>query len=146
VNRIKTANELFNRGYNCAQALLASFGVDLGLNRDMALKIASPFGGGIGRMGEACGAVTGGLMIIGLKYGITEPGFEKKMKTYEVVSTFIEQFKKRNKSRSIFCSELIGFRMNQKKTLKQEEKDIIQTKCPRFVQDAAEIIEEILQR
>jgi C_GCAxxG_C_C family probable redox protein len=124
VNRIKTANELFNRGYNCAQALLASFGGDLGLNRDMALKIASPFGGGIGRMGEACGAVTGGLMIIGLKYGITEPGFEKKMKTCEVVSTFIEQFKKRNKSRSIFCSELIGFRMNQKKTLKQEEKAI----------------------
>jgi C_GCAxxG_C_C family probable redox protein len=146
VNRIKAANELFNRGYNCAQALLASFGVDLGLNRDMALKIASPFGGGIGRMGEACGAVTGGLMIIGLKYGITEPGFEKKMKTYEVVSTFIEQFKNRNKSRSIFCSELISFRMNQGKTLKQEEKDIIQTKCPRFVQDAAEIIEEILQR
>jgi C_GCAxxG_C_C family probable redox protein len=78
VTRIKAANELFNRGYNCAQALLATFGVDLGLNRDMELKIASPFGGGISHMGETCGAVTGALMIIGLKYGMTEPNFEKK--------------------------------------------------------------------
>lgn len=146
MNRIKSANELFKQGYNCAQALLATFGIDLGLNRDMALKIASPFGGGISSMGETCGAVTGALMIIGLKYGIAEPNFEKKMKTYEIVSTFIEQFKNRNKSRSIFCNELIGFRMNQKRTLNQKEKIIIQSHCPRFVQDAAELIEEIMQR
>lgn len=146
MNRIKAASELFNQGYNCAQALLATFGVDLGLNRDMALKIASPFGGGISRMGETCGAVTGALMIIGLKYGTSEPNFEKKMKTYKTVSTFIEQFKHRNKSRSIFCYELIGFRMDQKRTLNQKEKKVIQTHCPRFVQDAAELIEEILQR
>jgi C_GCAxxG_C_C family probable redox protein len=146
VHRIKAANELFNRGYNCAQALLATFGVDMGLNRDMALKITSPFGGGISRMGETCGAVTGALMIIGLKYGTTEPNFEKKMKTYEIVSTFIEQFKNRNKPRSIFCSELIGFRMSRKRALNKKEKNIIQSHCPRFVQDAAEIIEEILQR
>jgi hypothetical protein len=68
------------------------------------------------------------------------------MKTYEVFSTFIEQFKNRNKSRSIFCSELIGFRMSLKRTLNQKEKNIIQSKCSRYVQDAAEIIEEILQR
>jgi C_GCAxxG_C_C family probable redox protein len=144
VNRYEIANTLFNEGFNCAQALLVAYGTGLGINRDIALKIASTFGGGVGRTGETCGAVTGALMIIGLKYGITKPDFENKMRPYNIVEKFINQFKTRNNAHSISCNELIGFRIFPDRPLNRSERDIIQKRCPQYVQDAARIIEEIL--
>jgi C_GCAxxG_C_C family probable redox protein len=144
VNRYEIANTLFNEGFNCAQALLVAYGTGLGISRDTALKIASTFGGGIGRTGETCGAVTGALMIIGLKYGITKPDFENKVRTYNIVEKFIHQFMDRNDARSISCNKLIGFRISPDRQLTRIEMDTIRKRCPHYVQDAARIIEEIL--
>ena len=59
----------FKEGFNCSQAVLSSFDDDFGLDKDMALKLAAGFGGGMGRMAQTCGAVTGAYMVIGLKHG-----------------------------------------------------------------------------
>lgn len=143
MDKIETATSLFKEGFNCAQSLLAAYGTELGLNREVALKIGSAFGGGIGRLGETCGFVTGALMIIGLKYGMTDAKNKKsKIKTYEVVENFINKFKSRNNS--ITCRELVGFDMSSFKTLSPDLSKIVMERCPKLLRDSAEIIDKIL--
>ena len=71
MNRVEGAVLCFEEGFSCSQALLSTYGPELGLDREIALKVATALGGGMGRMGETCGAVTGAFMVIGLKYGTT---------------------------------------------------------------------------
>ncbi|MFZ5631777.1 MAG: C-GCAxxG-C-C family protein [Bacillota bacterium] len=66
---VELAVSSFQEGALCSQALFSTCAVKLGLDRETAMKIATPFGGGMARLGETCGAVTGALMVIGLKYG-----------------------------------------------------------------------------
>jgi C_GCAxxG_C_C family probable redox protein len=144
VSKVDLAVSYFEDGFSCSQAVLSTYGVQLGLDRETALKIASPFGGGMGRMGEICGAVTGAFMVIGLKYGAADvEDKEKKEKTYSLVNEFIHQFKSRNGS--ILCRELLECDISTpegRETAK--EKDLFNVVCPKFVREAAEIIEQIL--
>jgi len=97
----------FKEGFNCSQSILSVYGAEYGISRDMALKIACPFGAGIGRMAEVCGAVTGAFMVIGLKYGNTDAkNISAKGNTYQLVSKFADRFKARNGT--INCGELLG--------------------------------------
>ena len=99
----------------------------------------------MGRMAETCGAVTGAFMVIGLKYGKTRVEDEQtKEKAYSLVKEFVDKFKSRNGS--IICRELIGCDISTPKGMAlAKEKKLIATLCPKFVQDAAEIIEQILE-
>lgn len=97
MNRIEKAVGKFKEGFNCAQSVLYSYADELGLPDDLALKIATGFGGGMGRTQEVCGAVTGALMVIGLIYGRESgEGKEKQEITYSKVQlfqySFIDQF------------------------------------------------------
>jgi len=113
------------------------------MDREVSLKIGSTFGGGIGRMGETCGAVISALMIIGLKYGITDAKDKKaKAEVYKQVGRLIERFKARNNS--IICRELLGIDRDSIKRLDPSLKRVIKKQCPKYIQDSAEIIEEIL--
>jgi C_GCAxxG_C_C family probable redox protein len=125
--------------------VLFSFSQRFGLDREVALKIGGAFGGGMARMGETCGAVTGAFMVIGLKYGKTKAGDEKAHeKTYERAQEFVRQFKTRN--RFIFCRDLLGHDLGTSEGRKVvKEKKLATTLCPKFVQDAVEIIEELLK-
>ncbi len=139
-SRADTAKTLFNEGFNCAQSLLVACGVDLGVTRSTALKIASTFGGGIGKTGETCGAVTGALMVIGLKYGSTNPKDKKtKAKIHRLVNKFIVKFKSCNKKHSTLCRELIEIDTNLSGRTK-----IVKKKCLEYIKDSAEIIEQII--
>lgn len=144
MNKLGAVTSLFKQGLNCAQALLGVYGIELGLKRETALKIASAFGGGIGRMGETCGAVTGALMIIGLKHGMAKPDKKAKIKTYEFVEKFLKKFKARNNSNSIVCRELLGIDISSYRALEPDLSKVIKDKCPKYVKNAAEIIEELL--
>jgi C_GCAxxG_C_C family probable redox protein len=95
-------------------------------------------------MGATCGAVTGALMVIGLKYGKTKAEDEgARNKTYELVGEFVARFKDRHGS--IVCRELLGCDLSNPEGLKiASEKGLFDTLCPQFVQDATEILEEIL--
>ena len=134
----------YRDGFNCAQALLANYGAELGLNREMALKVAGAFGSGMAQMGEVCGAVSGALMIIGLKHGKTSVEDEpSRIKTYGLANEFVRRFKARHGS--IKCSDLVGCDLSTDDGMAEaEERDLFSTVCPVFVRDSAEIVEQIL--
>ena len=144
MSRVERALSCFEEGFNCAQAVLSTYGPQFGLDRELALKVAGAFGGGIARMGQTCGAVTGALMTIGLKYGNTKTDDEQaKEKAYSLAKEFADRFQSRNGS--IVCRELLGCDISIPEERKLvAEKGLFATLCPKFVQDAAEIVEQIL--
>ena len=88
------AVEYFNTGYNCAQAVMAAFSDVTGLSKDFSARIASPYGGGMGRMREVCGAVSGMLMVTGLLYGYEDPeDTEGKRELYKLEQLLAGRFK-----------------------------------------------------
>ena len=145
MNKIECAVSCFKEGFSCSQALLSTYGPQFDLNREMALKVSGAFGGGIGHMGETCGAVTGVIMVIGLKYGKTRAEDEQiEEKAYSLIQEFVEKFNSRNGS--IICRELLGYDISTPEGMKlAKEKNLFITICPKLVQDAAEIIEQILE-
>ena len=101
------AAELFLGGYNCAQSVVVAFSDLTGLDKDFSAKFASSFGGGMGRMREVCGAVSGMLMVAGLLYGYTDPGEEDRNKKahYQLVQYLAGKF--REEVGSIVCREIL---------------------------------------
>jgi C_GCAxxG_C_C family probable redox protein len=134
----------FQENFSCSQAVFSTFASEMGLDRETALRVAGAFGGGMARMGETCGAVTGAFMLIGLKYGpIRADDKTAKDTTYRIVREFVEKFKERNQS--IVCRELLGVHPGTPEGMQAfKEKDLKNTICAKLVRDAAEIIEEIL--
>ncbi|MFW9947105.1 MAG: C-GCAxxG-C-C family protein [Candidatus Odinarchaeota archaeon] len=144
MNKIEKAVSFFNQGHNCAQAVLKAYGTQYGLDGDLAFKIASTLGGGIARSGNTCGAVTGALMALGLRYrNLNVEDKENKELTYETGMNFIEQF--RSIYGTIKCKELLGYDIS---TLEGREKannnNLFEELCPKFVKSAAEILETVL--
>jgi C_GCAxxG_C_C family probable redox protein len=144
MTREEKALACFGEGYSCSQAVLSAFCEDFGLSAEMALRVAGAFGGGIARLGEACGAVTGGLMVIGLKYGITDAKDKQaKERTYEVADRFLQGFTA--KYGSIKCRDLLGCEVGTESGMEEaRSKGLFKTLCPGFVQHAAGILETIV--
>ncbi|MGN1138499.1 MAG: C-GCAxxG-C-C family protein, partial [Ruminococcus sp.] len=93
------AKSLFEKGYNCAQAVFGAFADDLGIDFDTAVKISSPFGGGMGRLREVCGTVSGMNMVLGMKYGYSDPAVtQEKTALYKEVQLLANKFKEDNGS------------------------------------------------
>lgn len=142
-NRIEKAVAAHGEGLNCAQAIVATYGPDFGLSRETALKISSSFGGGMGRLGYTCGAISGSLMILGLIYGYADAkDSETKRRVYEMVREFIDLFKEKWKSTE--CRELLRAEIHTKNGYKQACEKGLFRRCDRYVQTAAEILEEML--
>lgn len=133
------AVELFMSGKNCSQAVFAAFATDLGLTEDMALAISAGLGGGVGRMREVCGAVSGASMVVGLKYPELDKG-----EVYEKVRQISDEFKKTNPS--IVCKELLGLsKPEQSSTPEARTAEYYKKRpCVKIVEDAALATEKIL--
>jgi C_GCAxxG_C_C family probable redox protein len=142
--RSNSAVDNFTKGYNCAQAVFSTYAPLLDIKKEEALRIATGFGGGMGRLQEVCGAVTGALMLIGCKYGMVDPGDSAtKEKAYALVQEFSERFKKLHGS--ISCRELLGCDLNTAAGKQQvKEQDLHNKICRPCVRDAGKIIEEII--
>lgn len=140
------AIELFKKGYNCSQAVFAAFCDETGLDLDTALKISSPFGGGMGRLREVCGAVSGMLMVLGLKYGYTDP-CNKKVKTelYGLVQDLANKFEQENGS--IICRELLDLSIRHDKPVPEDRNENYYKRrpCVELVEQAAKILSEYLK-
>lgn len=133
----------FQEGYNCSQSVFSAFAGRLDLPVDVALKIAAPFGGGIGRLGEVCGAVSGALMALGMAEGHTAPNPAAKERTYGLARAFIDEFRCRHGA--ITCRELLGCDIGTPEGQQQaREAGLFKQRCPLFVRDAAEIVAETL--
>lgn len=134
----------FESGFSCSQAVFLPFAEEMGMDKEQALKIATPFGGGIGGTGDVCGAVSGAILAIGLKHGrATLEDTEAKTKSYEMAALFLDTFEKKHGSRQ--CKGLLGYDFSiPGQRAEAMEKGITKEKCPAFVRDAVEILEEIL--
>jgi C_GCAxxG_C_C family probable redox protein len=144
MDNTEKAKATFLEGFACSQAVLITFCEKFGLDKDIALKLADGFGGGMGRLGYTCGAVTGAFMVIGLKQGRTlAADVESKQKTNAAIKEFVKRFKDRN--RTIVCRELLNCDISTEENHKRAvELNLFKTVCPKFVGDAAEILDEIL--
>jgi len=143
--KVNDAESCFIKGFNCCQAVLSTYGVDLGIEEEKALKIASGFGAGIAYMGDICGAVSGAFMVLGLKYGRSRLEDEQaKEKTYELIQKFIKEFKAKNGS--IKCNDLLGVDVGTKEGLKKaSDEGKFSAICPAMVRDSASIVEHLLK-
>ena len=135
----------FFKNFNCAQSVIATCGPEFGLDQETALRVAGGFGGGMGRLGEVCGAVTGSFMVIGLEHGKSCPEddeSETKEKAYALVYDFADRFRACNGS--ILCKELLGCDPSTPEGLAQaKEKGLFSDLCPKLVQSAVEILEQM---
>lgn len=104
--KAERARQLFKEGYNCAQAVVGAFAKEMGMDFDTAMKLASSFGGGMGRMREVCGAVSGMFIVAGVLYGYSDPkDKDAKDKHYALIQELAEKFK--NQNGSIVCKNLL---------------------------------------
>ncbi len=126
------------------QSVLSAVGEKLGLKRELALRVAQGFGGGMGSMGLTCGAVTGAFMAIGLVHARTQAGQDAaKTKAYELVNEFARRFNARHGS--IECRTLVGFDISDPAARAKAVQDgSLAARCTPFVRDAVEILEELL--
>ncbi len=144
MNLANEAQSYFDQHLNCAQATFAPFAERLGLDLETALKIATPFGGGMGHSGQICGAVSGALMAIGLARGIAVYDREKKYACYALAETFLDRFKERHGE--ITCPGLLKLDIGDPDDLeKARTLDVFHTLCPGFVGDAASLAAELLE-
>jgi C_GCAxxG_C_C family probable redox protein len=136
--------ELFKTGFHCSQAVFSSFSEDFGLPRETALKIAGPFGGGLGGYGRTCGALTGAMLVLGLKYGADKANDSEtsricKEKTRELIEIFEKVYG------TSICNELVGFnRSNLSGAELLEKRPHFQKICPKFLETVASFLEEEL--
>lgn len=135
------ARELFHQGYNCAQSVFCAFCEQTGMDFETALKLSQPFGGGMSRLREVCGAVTGMFMVAGLKYGNTSQEEAEKLKHYELIQALAAEFK--DKNQTIICRELLE---NAKKNPPLAQNGPHNPACEKFVMDAAAMTEELIEK
>lgn len=139
------AVEMLGKGYNCAQAVLASQSDEYGMDAALAKKAAAAFGGGIANNGEVCGACTGALMLIGLRYGRYKDGdSESREKTNRIANEFLGRIKE--EYGSIICRDIIKYNLlDENELLKAREADVFTKICRPLVKRAVELAEEILE-
>lgn len=132
----------FKEGYNCAQSVLLTMSEHWKCKDKLIPKIATAFGGGIGRYGSICGALTGGVMAIGIKYGTNAPSLEKRLDAYYLANAFYKQFEKHHGS--AFCKELIGYNLSNPEELeKAKNAKVFDKKCQVFIRKAVETLVEL---
>lgn len=144
MTHIEKANELFGKKFHCSQAVFAAFAKEMGITEEQALKIGACFGSGM-RKGEVCGACTGALMALGLKYGqCNEKDIDSRLKTNEVTDRFMAEFKRENGS--FMCRELLGCDLTTEEGIATAlEKKLFTEFCPKMVESATRIAEDILK-
>ena len=145
MTRKEKAMQSFLDGYNCAQCMMLAFEDMLTIDIDTALKVASPFGGGMGRLREVCGSVSGMFMVLGFIKGYHEPGnYEGKKELYEHVQELARRYEEANGS--IICRDLLGLNVKKEEATpeKRTEEYYKKRPCAEKIGSAAEILEQYL--
>lgn len=143
MHKHQQAKEYFGKGFNCAQAVIGVYCQELGLSMDIAMTLSTGFGGGM-RCGKACGAVTGALMVIGLKHGF---GADVDIKAKEITNTLVVEFQKQfiQKNNSMVCKDILGYDLSKVDEMEIiKNKNLFNTVCPDMVESAVVILEGLL--
>lgn len=145
MTRKEKAMQSFLDGYNCSQCMMLAFEDLLTIDIDTALKIASPFGGGMGRLREVCGSVSGMFMVLGFLKGYSTPGdYEGKKELYEHIQELARRYEEANGS--IICRDLLGLSVQREEaTPEQRTPDYYKKRpCAEKIGSATEILEYYL--
>ena len=140
------AKELFLEGYNCAQSVFCAFSDLTGLDMETSARLASSFGGGLGRLREVCGTVSAAAMVLGILKGYSDPkDVEAKKRHYALVREFAQRF--RAAEGSIICRELLsGVKTKPGNEPEARTKEYYESRpCLRHVGEAAAIVDELLR-
>ncbi len=141
----KSAEELFLKGYNCAQSVFAAYAGEFGLDPELSLKISASMGGGVGRMREVCGAFSACAMLCGMKFADDSPDPEKKAQIYERVQKLAEEFKARNGS--IICAKILDLKKDSPISHRPDPRNpsyYASRPCLKVVKEAALIVEKYI--
>ena len=144
-SRREQAMQNFQEGYNCAQAVVMAYRDFFPPHAlDTILSLASPFGGGMGRLREVCGTVSGAFIVLGSIYGFNVPGdSEKKKILYGKMQEFAALFEKENGS--IICRDLLGLKGRSNPNPEERTKEYYEKRpCPKLCLSSASILEEFL--
>ena len=138
---IDSALQYFDQGYACSQSILLAFAPEFNLDENTAKLISSTFGGGMGRLRQKCGAVTGGFMVLGLAYGNTNPtDMKTKLASYEKVRELNRRVEDIYGTSS--CLELLKMRVTEQQIAERKHHAIV---CRKVVADVAGILFEMLE-
>jgi C_GCAxxG_C_C family probable redox protein len=141
----RLAGELFMKGYNCAQAVAVAFCDLTGLDADFSARLVSPFGGGMGRMREVCGAVSGMYTVLGLLYGYDTPGDDvSKKRLYTEVQELAARFCE--ETGSIICREILKNPPSDPNPTPRTEEFYKKRPCVRMVSLAARLMDEFIAK
>ena len=144
MDRGTQAAELFLNGYNCAQAIAVAFSDVTGLDKDFSARMASSFGGGMGRMREVCGAVSGMLMVLSQLYGYDIPGDDvSKKRLYTQVQELAGAFREENGS--IVCREILKNPPSDPNPTPRTAEFYAKRPCAKMVMTAARLMEEFME-
>ena len=145
-NHAELARDLFMQGYNCAQAVVCAFCDVTGLEIDAAARMASSFGGGLGRLREVCGTVSGAALVLGIVRGYADPeDYAAKKAHYALVQDFARRFREANGN--IVCRELLkGIGATEGGAPEARTEAYYKKRpCPNLAYCAAEILDEMLK-
>lgn len=139
------AIKLYKEEYNCSQAILSAYAEELGIDEQTAIRVASAFGGGIARTGKTCGAVTGALMVLGMKEWNSELVKEEaKQHVYKLSNQLMEEFKERNQS--LDCEELLGVSVsNLEGRAVVKANNLTGKVCHRVINDVTQILDKLIK-
>jgi C_GCAxxG_C_C family probable redox protein len=145
MDRPAAAAEFMSRGWNCAQSVVKAFAAELEAEEEAAVRMAAALGGGFGRCGYVCGALSGAAIVIGDRLGSADPADdEARDRAYAAVRRLLERFQR--EYGSVLCRELIGIDMRNPEALRRaREERVFAEKCPRFVESSGRLLEEILE-
>jgi C_GCAxxG_C_C family probable redox protein len=135
----------FLSGFNCAQSVLAEFAPKMGLTKEQACRLAAGFGGGLAHTNDICGALSGAVMAIGLKYGATE-GRDRasKQRTYKAIHDLFGAFKERHGS--LMCTQLLGYDMSDPGQLQEAlANGAPHLTCPKYILSAIELASRAIE-
>ena len=140
------AYEAFFKGYNCSQCVALAFAKEMKMTEEQALKMASGFGGGFGRLREVCGGFSGITLVLGVLYGSADPA--KKTALYTDVQALAAEYKARNGGSSIICRELLGLQKAEGSPVASPRTPESYKKrpCPELVRLAADIMAEYIEQ
>ena len=143
MDHVTLAADLFLEGFNCAQAVAVAFCDVTGMDKKEAAKLASPLGGGMGRMREVCGAVSGMFMVLGFLYGYDNSDADsKKKELYKQVQELAERFKQENGS--IICREILKNPPSDPNPSPRTAEYYAKRPCARMVMTAAKLMDDFI--
>lgn len=147
MNEIEKAGELFLEGYNCSQSVFVAFCHRFNIDEETAKRISAGLGGGVGRMREVCGAVSGAAMVLGSVVApVDGDDGESKKKNYELVREFAKRFGARHGG-TVVCREMLKLGVQMENSAAPERRSAEYYKkrpCLKAVEDAAEIVKELI--